>query len=129
MTCPKCKVESTGQNNFCTKCGTALHKKDKTKEKQKKNKLEEKILFRIGKVAYILYYIFLVLVAIGVWLESQPYYSSYYEKTMGSVDEAFGYTLLTLLIGIVFIRLMKVAFIYICFAQKADWSSEIKKWF
>lgn len=132
MFCTNCGKEIPEKSTFCTECGHPVSAHKKEAEKRTGN-LDDKWWLRLAKVVYIALYIPLPFVLIGVWTSSDPYtyYSSYSREyiTYGSYGEAFWYSLLTLVVWVVVLRLIKITFLYISFAQKPQWKKEFRKFF
>ena len=130
MYCHKCGNEIKGNDKFCIKCGNSILS-EKIKEKFVIS--EDKWYLRLAKVIYIVLYIPLPFVLWGVWTSNDPYsyYSSYSREwiSYGSYSEAFWYTLLTLVVWVVILRLIKIAVLYIFTAQKPKWKMEFRKFF
>lgn len=123
MYCHKCGNETKGNDRFCIKCGNHI-----LSEKTIKNPVisEDKWYLRLAKVIYIALYIPLPFVLFGVWTLNQPY--CYYEPCVLD-GEAFWYTLLTLVVWVVILRLIKIAVLYVFTAQKPKWKIEFKRFF
>ncbi|MEK7109686.1 MAG: hypothetical protein AAB876_00535, partial [Patescibacteria group bacterium] len=105
---------------FCTECGNPTSPKVAIKTSPNSN-LDQKWWLRFAKVIYIALYIPLPFLLILVWDEKSRYY--------GSTGEAFWLALLTFVIYVVVVRLIKITFLYIVFAQKPQWKKEFKKFF
>lgn len=132
MFCEKCGNKLKENHKFCTECGHSNLDKQESKQTPS-NILEQKWWFRLAKVFYIFLYIPLPFVIIGVWSENDPYsyYGSYSNQyySHGSYSEAFWYSLLTLVVWVVILRLIKITFLYIAFGKKPQWKKEFKKIF
>lgn len=132
MFCEKCGNKLKENHKFCTECGHSNLDKQESKQTPS-NILEQKWWFRLSKVFYIFLYIPLPFVIIGVWSENDPYsyYSSYSNQyySHGSYSEAFWYSLLTLVVWVIILRLIKITFLYIAFGERAQWKKEFKKLF
>lgn len=133
MYCEHCGNKLDGAHKFCTKCGnpTASEAVIKSSSATIQN-LDQKWWMRLAKVVYVVLYLSLLIIIPLVWSENSSTYSGYYggqyryEDTYGT---AFWYSLLTLVIYIVVVRLVKITFLYIAFAQKPQWKREFKKFF
>lgn len=127
MFCDKCGKELKISDKFCTECGAVM-----PAEKEKPTP-EDKWYLRLAKVIYIVLYIPLPFVLWGVWTSNDPYsyYSSYSREwiSYGSYGEAFWYSLLTLVIWVVILRLIKIAVLYVATGRKISWRMEFKKFF
>jgi len=117
MFCENCGNKIDETHKFCTKCG---HSASVINEEEKKPVTDKKWWLRFVKVIYISLYIILPFLLIFVWDDSRYY---------GSAEEAFWLTLLTFVVYIVSVRLIKITFLYIAFAQKPQWKKEFKKFF
>ena len=133
MFCEKCGNKLKENHNFCTECGHSNLDKQESKPISATNTLEQKWWFRLSKVLYIFLYSFLLLIIPLVWSENSSTYTGYsstyggrYEDTYG---KAFWYSLLTLFVYIVIMKLIKITFLYIAFGQKPQWKKEFKKLF
>ncbi len=122
MFCEKCGNKLKENHKFCTECGHLNLDKQEFK-KTSSNILEQKWWFRLAKVLYIFLYIPLPFVIIEVWSDNTP--SHYYYDD--SYSEAFWYSLLTLVVWVVILRLIKITFLYIAFGKKPQWKKEFKK--
>jgi hypothetical protein len=132
MFCEKCGHKLNNER-FCSNCGQEAHHANIKVEIFSNPVSQEKWYLRLAKVAYIVLYIPLPFAIWGVWTSNDPYsyYSSYSREwiSYGSYGEAFWYSLLTLIIWIVILRLLKIAVLYIVAGKKPTWSSEFKKLF
>jgi hypothetical protein len=124
MFCEHCGTKIEESYKFCTKCG---HSTFVVNEKEKKLTTDEKWWHRLVKVVYITLYVPLPIILVAVWIENSPSYSSYYGRYSGSTGEAFWYSLFTLIIYIIAIRLIKIVFLYIVHGRKPEWRKEFKK--
>ena len=129
MFCKSCGNKLSETSKFCTKCGKVVEEISVEKS-TKSEELEQKWWYRLAKVLYVGTYFPLLILIPLVWIESAPYYSSYYrEYRGGSYGEAFWYSLLTLVAYVVVVRLIKISFLYIALVQKPEWKKEFKKFF
>lgn len=116
---------------FCPNCGQEIyHAKIETGHTSVS---QDKWYLRLAKVIYIVLYIPLPFVLYGVWTSNAPYsyYSSYSHEyiSYGSYGEAFWYSLLTLVVWVVILRLLKIAVFYIFSGRKPNWRGEFRKFF
>jgi hypothetical protein len=91
--------------------------------------MNEKWWFRLAKVFYIFLYLPLILTVWAAWImnsSSYDYASQTYTNTTGL---AIWYSLITLVICVVIVRLIKITFLYIALGQKAEWKKEFGKIF
>ena len=134
MFCENCGNKIQNGYKFCTKCGNStvsgLAKNSSTIRSMESS---DKWYLRFAKVIYIIFYIPLPFALYGIWTSNDPYsyYNSYSREydNFGSYGEAFWYTLLTLVIWVVVLRLTKIAFLYIAVGRKPEWKNEFKKLF
>lgn len=129
MFCTNCGKTIPINSAFCIDCGRPVSQEEvKTSST---TGLGKKWWFRLAIVIYIGLYVPLPFAVIGVWVANAPgSYYDYYSKTWqhyGSYGEAFWYSLLTIVIWIVVLRLVKIIFLYIAFAQRPQWKREFKK--
>lgn len=126
MFCENCGNKTQEGYKFCTKCGYStlpvLPKDTVTNYITKSN---EKWWHRLLRVIYIIAYIPLPILLMLVWSENSSSYSSAFETT----GDAFWYSLLTLVIYVVIIRLIKIAVLYVAVGRKPEWRQEFKKLF
>ncbi len=123
----------SNNDKFCIKCGHSIGQEDQSKTVST-NHLDQKWWLRLVKVIYIGLYIPLPVVLFLVWSENSEYcFYGYYPNSnltcIGTLSEAFWYSLLTFVIWVVVLRLAKAAFLYISLAQKPQWKKEFKKFF
>lgn len=134
MYCNNCGSKISGGNKFCTECG---HPTLETKEpdihfSDVPVNQNEKWWQRLSKVIYIVLYIPLLIIIPAVWMGFKSSYTGYYlgqyhyEDTYG---KAFWYSLLTLVIYLIILRLIKFTFQYIVYGKKPTWKKEFKKLF
>ena len=123
MFCENCGNKIDSSHRFCTKCGHVFDLiKEKTSiSKQAPQALNDKWWHRLLKVLYIIGYVPLLIIIPIVWSENSCYYCSN--------GDAFWYSLLTLVIYLVGIRLLKIAVLYIVIGRKPEWKKEFKKLF
>ena len=128
MFCEHCGNKNDGSHKFCTKCGQPTSKEAIIEPTSNLN-LDQKWWLRLAKVIYIMLHIPLPLI---LWIVWQANSSSYDYSAQASTDTsgtAFWYSLLALAIYMVVVRLIKITFLYIAFAQKVQWKKEFKKFF
>lgn len=143
MFCTECGNKLRDDEKFCTNCGKShdnlgenkpVQRVASTKEVQPSISIktqtpspvtEERWWERLFKVIYIFSYIILPLILIAVWEENS---CSYY-RNYCSGDEAFWATLFTFIGYVVFVRLIKVTFLYIVKGQTVNWKKEFKSFF
>ncbi len=123
MFCENCGNKIQEGHKFCMKCG---HSVDLNKEKINTTKqtplmLKENWWHRLLKVLYIVGYIPLLIIIPIVWSENSCYYCS--------DGDSFWYSLLTLAIYVVVIRLIKLAVLYVAMGRHPEWKKEFKKLF
>jgi hypothetical protein len=116
MFCTNCGKKISESATFCTECGRSTT--PEVEAKTHNSNLDHKWWLRLAKVVYIGLYIVLPFLLIIVWDEN-----SYYP------GDAFWLTLITFVIYVVSVRLIKIIFLYIAFAQKPRWKMEFKKFF
>ena len=87
----------------------------------------------MAKVIYVISYVPLPVIIYAVWDSNAQYsyYSSYTKEwtTYGSDSEAFWYSLLTLVIYLIILRLIKIAVLYVVLGHKPAWRTEFKNLF
>lgn len=130
MFCEKCGYKLNSEK-FCSNCGQEAHH---AKVETFSNPIsQDRWYLRLTKVVYIILYIPLPFVIWGVWSSNDPYsyYSSYSREwiSYGSYGEAFWYSLLTLAVWVLILRLLKIAVLYITAGKKPMWASEFRKFF
>lgn len=118
MFCKNCGKKIEESHEFCTKCGHPNTIKSSDKAFLNQESFDQKWWLRLVKVIYISLYIILLFLIIFIWNENSRY-----------PEEAFGFSLMTFIIYIVVLRLIKVTFFYIAFAEKPQWKKEFKKYF
>ena len=126
MYCEHCGNKLDQKHKFCTKCGhsvfTLQTKTDITS--QSALSLNDKWWHRLLEVLYVVSYLPLLIIIPVVWSENR--YSHYSGETIG---EALWYSLLTLVIYMVIVRLIKIAVLYVALGRKPEWKKEFKKLF
>jgi len=129
MFCEKCGSKIKAGYQFCTDCGYSSSEVVQNRNASVGRNTDERWWHRLLRVIYILTYLPLLGIIIAVWSSYAPYcYTSYsYNNCYGSYGEAFWYSLLALVIGVVVLRVAKLAVIYISKGQKPQWSKEFKK--
>lgn len=130
MFCDKCGHQLNNER-FCPNCGQEIyHTKIETVHILVS---QDKWYIRLAKVIYIALYIPLPFVFCGVWTSNTPYsyYSSYSNEyiSYGSYSEAFWYSLLTLVVWIVILRLLKITIFYVFSGRKPNWKGEFRRFF
>lgn len=126
MYCEHCGNKLEQGYKFCTKCGhsTVPVMVQASTIQHVTLSLNEKWWHRLLKVLYVVLYLPLLVIIPLVWSENSY---SYYGN--GNTDEAFWYSLLTLIIYIVIARLIKIAVLYVALGRKPEWKKEFKKLF
>ncbi len=81
-----------------------------------KNKLENKIWYRLLKVLYILAYCTIPVIISQFWGVYKPL-------------EIIIFSILFIVFSIIVIRLIKISIIYIITGQKPEWKNEVKRFF
>lgn len=118
MFCENCGNKLEGSHEFCTKCGHSNTTRSSNKSFSNRESFDQKWWLRLARVIYIVLYIILPFLLIWVWDENSRY-----------PEEAFGLSFMTFVIYVVVVRLIKITFFYIAFAQKPQWKREFKKFF
>ena len=130
MYCTNCGNKILDGYKFCSKCGIDA---DSSYQKNKSESLITKYhntwIYRFLKVIYIALYIPLPFILIGVWSINSSTYDYYYHTRIDTTSEALWYTVLTLIIYVVIIRLVKIAVKYVAVGQKPNWYKELRKFF
>lgn len=127
MFCENCGNKLKEEHKFCTQCGHS--NAPKTKREKSPTLSDEKWWYRLAKVFYVLLYLPLLLVIPLVWSENSSSYNYYTSSYTDTTGEAFWYSLLTLVVWVIVVRLIKIVFLYIALAQKPRWKKEFKKFF
>ncbi len=132
MFCENCGQKIKDDLKFCTECGHSV-KSMTIKD------LKERWYHRFLRVLYIISYIPLLLIIPIVWSGNNSSYvcsglsfKSYLNDSCHYVDtygKAFLWSLITLAIYMIIIRLIKIAVIYIIIGKKPEWKKEFKKLF
>lgn len=127
MFCTNCGSKNENDSKFCIKCGNLITlDQEETLIKRPQDTLNENWWIRLLKVLYIFIHIPLLIIIPVVWNTNTE---SCYYTCSGSTGEAFWYSLLTLVIYMVIVRLIKLATIYIAMGRKPRWKKEFKKFF
>ncbi len=137
MYCTECGRKIEDNNKFCTNCGHAyFHLVDQNSDRQTNltSTNQEKWWYRLLKVIYIFIYLQILWIVPVVWSENSSTYVSggnysyygHYEDTFGA---AFGYSLLTIVIFVVILRLVKISVQYIILGYRPKWKKEFKIFF
>lgn len=129
MFCDKCG-HKVNTEKFCPNCGEEIyHAKIETDHGPiSKDKWWQRLL----KVLYVIAYLPLFGIIPAVWSSNAPYCHTYtYSGTScyGSNAEAFWYSVLTLVIYFVALRLIKIAVLYVVIGRKPEWKKQFKKLF
>lgn len=128
--CHKCGKKLAEDERYCSGCGTNVFQESSVNtDSPDRLNTDGRWWLRLAKVFYIVLYLPLLLVIPLVWSSNAPYYSSYSHQYYGSYTEAFWYSLLTLTIYVLIIRLIKIAFLYIAMGEKPKWQNEFTKFF
>lgn len=127
MFCENCGNKLKEGHKFCTQCGHS--NAPETKQEKSPTLSDEKWWYRLAKVFYVLLYLPLLLVIPLVWSENSSSYNYYTSSYTDTTGEAFWYSLLTLVVWVIVVRLIKITFLYIALAQKPRWKKEFKKFF
>jgi uncharacterized membrane protein YvbJ len=128
MFCDNCGNKIQQGHKFCMTCGQTVSCRS-VGETSANHVHDQKWWFRLVKVLYIVFYIPLPFVIWGVWAANSETYNYYTRKYTSTVANAFWYSLLTLIIYVVVLRLLKITFLYIAFGQRVYWHKEFKKIF
>lgn len=134
MFCTNCGNKIKEGEKFCTGCGNSISfKLEENNNHQIKISNDEKWWHRLIKVLYLIAYLPLLGIIPLVWSENTPYCYTpsgrlFNEQICyGSYWESFWYSLLTLVIYVIILRLIKLAVVYVIFGQKPKWKKEFKK--
>lgn len=120
MFCEECGNKIKDGHKFCIKCGYSIV--SNSPENKKRELVDnEKWWHRLLKVLYIISYIPLLIIIPIVWSTNTCYYCS--------KSDSFWYSLLTLFIYVVIIRLIKIAILYVILGRRPKWKREFKKFF
>jgi len=124
MFCTNCGNKIDLNEKFCTNCGFQVMSANnisiapEVKDTPTLNKKNERWYHRLGVVIYFVAHLPLLFIVPVVWSENASYYSTYSKKFYGSDAEAFGYSLLTIIIWLIVLRLLKMATKYIVIGKK-----------
>ena len=135
MFCENCGNKIQDGHKFCIKCGhLATENLSRSSEKSQNTNNNERWWHRLLRVLYIVAYLPLLGIIPAVWSSYVPYCTHYtytYSNNYcsGSYAESFWYSLLTLVIYFVVLRLIKIATLYIVKGRKPEWKKEFKKLF
>lgn len=129
MFCENCGSKLKESHKFCTKCGYSNELETTQKTFSSSDHLDQKWWPRLAKVIYVVLYIPLPFLVALVWSENSSTYNYYTQTSADTTGEAFWYSLFTLVIYVVIVRLIKITFLYISFGQKPQWKKEFKKFF
>ncbi len=131
MYCEHCGTKLEQGHKFCTKCGHSTVPTQPSAKTivQQTSTLNEKWWHRLLKVLYVLAWLPLFGIIPAVWSANAPYCSTYSNYCSGSNGESFWYSLLTLVIYVVVLRLIKIAILYVAVGLRPEWKSEFKKLF
>lgn len=123
MFCEHCGNKMDSSHKFCTKCGNSNIPPETKRPsvQQVAIAVNDKWWHRLLKVSYIVGYLPLLFIIPIVWSENSCYYCS--------DGDAFWYSLLTLVIYLIVIRLLKIAVLYVAIGRKPEWKKEFKKLF
>ncbi len=123
MFCTNCGNKIDINEKFCTNCGLeGLGINNKNPQTARETaisvKKDEKLYHRLGVVIYVIAHLPLLVIVPVVWSENARYYSSYTKTYSGSDFEAFLYSVLTIIICLLVLRLIKMATKYIVIGIK-----------
>lgn len=120
MFCTNCGNKIKEEEIFCTNCGNSSSSKlEENNNHQIRIVKDEKWWHRLLKVLYIIGYMPLLIIIPIVWSENSCYYCSN--------GDSFWYSVLTLVIYIVIIRLIKIAVLYVMSGRRPEWRKEFKR--
>lgn len=125
MFCEHCGNNIQEGHKFCMKCGKLILNHSVAQA----SNLDQNWWLRVAKVIYIFLHLPLPLVLWGVWYANSTSYNYYKKVYSDTTGKAFWYSILTLIIYLVILRLIKITFLYIAFAEKANWQKEFKKFY
>lgn len=131
MFCENCGNKMQEGHKFCTKCGHSNVPATAAAPAANRGStpsLDDRWWNRLLKVVYIFFYLQILWIVPVVWSVNSTSWSYYggYEDTTAS---AFWYSVLTIVIFVVIMRLIKVSALYVLIGQKPDWRGEFKKIF
>ncbi len=124
MFCTNCGNKIDSNEKFCTNCGFQVMNANNSSNTPQAEvvstikKRNEKWYHRLGVVIYVVAHLPLLFIVPAVWSANARYYSTYSKKFYGSDAEAFGYSLLTIIIWLIVLRLIKMATKYIVIGKK-----------
>jgi len=134
MYCENCGNKLDLSHKYCTKCGHRNMPAARTETviHQYTPLSTDKWWHRLLRVIYVVAWLPLLGIIPMVWGSNTPSCYTYtYSGTScyGSYGEAFWYSLLTLVIYIVVLRLIKIAVLYVAVGRKPEWGKQFKKLF
>ena len=123
MFCTNCGNKMDSDSNHCTNCGVSVVRTETVVSNYSEQKVvtNGKWWHRLGVVIYIFFNLLLIPVVFTVWDESSTTYVSngtygyHYEDSYGL---AFWYSLLTIVVWLLVLRLIKSALQYIVLGKK-----------
>lgn len=127
MFCRNCGHKIGIDKKFCSECGTELTMR--TQESFTINKDTETWWKRFIKVIYIVLHIPLPLIMIGVWIGTSSSYDYFSNTTRDSYGKASFYVVLSLIVYVVFTRLIKLAYQYVVLGNRPDFKKEFKRFY
>ena len=120
--CENCNKFGGEDDLFCDNCGSSLESK---KNKPLTN-FNDTTNTRMVKVFYILLHLPMLIIVPAAWITNEPY--CYYDYACNKdYSESFWYSLLTLLFYVIFIRLIKITYLYIVYGYYPRWEKELRK--
>jgi len=129
MFCEKCGNQLKESDKFCTECGFTIDgRKDADTNAEvsevsgHKEAKSERWWHRLGIVVYIFAHLPLLLIVPLVWSENASRYSYYSKTYVGSDAAAFWYSILTIAIWLLVLRLIKIALRYVVSGKKPQFS-------
>ena len=130
MYCENCGNKLDESDKFCTKCGHSITlTQAKASAQQVAFLLNEKWWWRLFKVIYIILYIPLPVALFMAWQMNNSTYDYYTSSRQDTTVSAFWYSLLTLIVYMVTVRLIKISFLYITVGKTPEWKKEVRKIF
>ena len=126
MFCTNCGNEIISHEKFCTNCGLKVMSANKSSIASEFKdvsilKIENgKWYHRLVVVIYVVAHLPLLFIIPAVWSANARYYSTYSKKFYGSDAEAFGYSILTIIIWLIVLRLIKMATKYVVLGKKPN---------
>ena len=132
MYCHKCGNNMKMHDQFCDRCGQPAVTSSEERSETDTSTSSDKWWQRLAKVVYIFLWLQILWIVPTVWMANNDKYEGYYGGQFHYTNtdgKAFWYSVLSVVLFLISIRLLKITLQYIFLGKKPLWRKQFKQLF